>query len=191
MIKYLILTIGFISTINASQRLLQQVVGCESIRCGGTCTNDATGRGICCSDICEDGVTECREAPAGNLCLDSCGANEVFRFCGTACEPTCDSPNPGICIALCKDGCFCDTGFILSDERVNGGQCIAQCPLQTVSCSKNNECAASNFKCRGGICVDIEEGSMCLQDEDCDTSSQVCVFNNVGNNGRCGTVQTP
>ncbi|RWS20442.1 hypothetical protein B4U80_06437 [Leptotrombidium deliense] len=56
-----------------------------------------------------------------------CPANQVFDFCGTACQTTCanrdetNRPCPRICVA----GCRCKDGFVL-----NGTDCIKpeKCP---------------------------------------------------------------
>ncbi|XP_076240261.1 chymotrypsin inhibitor-like [Calliopsis andreniformis] len=53
-----------------------------------------------------------------------CGPNEVYRSCGSYCQPTCEDPNP-ICIEVCKPGtCECKFGFVRKD-----GDCVplAQC----------------------------------------------------------------
>ncbi|KAG8183312.1 hypothetical protein JTE90_002804 [Oedothorax gibbosus] len=61
---------------------------------------------------------------------DVCGANEVFKECGTACPKTCDNRNVEIaCIDKCVEGCFCKDGFVRNDE----GACVKphQCPAET------------------------------------------------------------
>ncbi|KAL1516928.1 hypothetical protein ABEB36_000759 [Hypothenemus hampei] len=49
-----------------------------------------------------------------------CGPNEVYNQCGTACEETC-AVKPEICILLCKEGCFCKTGYV---RKTSNGPCI-------------------------------------------------------------------
>lgn len=55
----------------------------------------------------------------------SCSANEEWKQCGSACPPTCHSPNPEICIKQCIAGCFCKEGYLLHE-----GDCVAKadCP---------------------------------------------------------------
>nr|AXY94714.1 cysteine-rich venom protein 6-like [Habrobracon hebetor] len=56
----------------------------------------------------------------------SCGENQVFRTCGSACPETCE-PNPlRICTANCVVGCHCQDDHVLS----RSGRCIhrSQCP---------------------------------------------------------------
>ena len=57
----------------------------------------------------------------------ACRADEEFRRCGTACEPTCARPNPLNCTKQCiVDVCQCKRGFV----RAPGGDCREQyaCP---------------------------------------------------------------
>ncbi|XP_062512712.1 uncharacterized protein LOC134188563 [Corticium candelabrum] len=55
----------------------------------------------------------------------ACPANKVFKQCGSACPLTCAKPIPGLCIALCVSGCFCQSGMLLNDlnECVSSDQC--------------------------------------------------------------------
>uniref|UniRef100_A0A1I7TYX0 TIL domain-containing protein n=1 Tax=Caenorhabditis tropicalis TaxID=1561998 RepID=A0A1I7TYX0_9PELO len=47
----------------------------------------------------------------------ACPPNEVFRSCGTACEPTCQNPKPSICTLQCiVDVCQCKQGFVRGDN---------------------------------------------------------------------------
>ncbi|CCD64159.1 TIL domain-containing protein [Caenorhabditis elegans] len=42
-----------------------------------------------------------------------CPSNEEFRSCGTACEPTCQNPNPQVCTLQCiLNVCQCSQGFV-------------------------------------------------------------------------------
>uniref|UniRef100_A0A1I7TYW5 TIL domain-containing protein n=1 Tax=Caenorhabditis tropicalis TaxID=1561998 RepID=A0A1I7TYW5_9PELO len=42
-----------------------------------------------------------------------CRANESFRSCGSACEPTCQNPNPRMCTMQCiPNVCQCNQGFV-------------------------------------------------------------------------------
>ena len=43
------------------------------------------------------------------ICTDP---NSTFNSCGTACEATCDNPNPMMCTKDCVVGCFCNAGFV-------------------------------------------------------------------------------
>lgn len=51
--------------------------------------------------------------------------NSLYSTCGTSCEETC-TYKPEICIAMCKEGCFCIKGFV----RDSTGKCILKrkCP---------------------------------------------------------------
>merc|ERR1712002_1403481 len=65
---------------------------------------------------------------------DSCGVNEEFKECGTACPGTCQNGG-GVqpCQKLCVTGCFCKQGFILdeqSEKCVLKKDCPAEGPTQ-------------------------------------------------------------
>jgi hypothetical protein len=52
---------------------------------------------------------------------EKCGANAEFRVCGSACVPTCASPEmPEMCTMQCVMGCFCRDGFLKNAK----GDCV-------------------------------------------------------------------
>ncbi|KHJ79235.1 trypsin Inhibitor like cysteine rich domain protein [Oesophagostomum dentatum] len=54
---------------------------------------------------------------------ETCPLNEEYRTCGTACEPTCENPNPRICTKQCVRGCQCKSGFYRNANNV----CVSDC----------------------------------------------------------------
>ncbi|XP_072836222.2 IgGFc-binding protein isoform X1 [Pogona vitticeps] len=65
---------------------------------------------------------------SASFCSFLCPKNAHYELCGTACPATCHSASdPKTCEALCVEGCFCDSGFILS-----GGECV---PLSDCGCA--------------------------------------------------------
>ncbi|XP_077285527.1 zonadhesin-like [Arctopsyche grandis] len=66
-------------------------------------------------------------------CPSCSNPNEVYRSCGTACEPTCDNKTP-MCTFQCVSGCFCKDGYIRNNKK----QCI---PIDTCPkpCTGQNE----------------------------------------------------
>ncbi|XP_054739231.1 chymotrypsin inhibitor-like [Anastrepha obliqua] len=51
----------------------------------------------------------------------SCGKNQEFTNCGSACPPKCDDGNgPTICTLQCIIGCQCRRGYLLN----SAGQCV-------------------------------------------------------------------
>ncbi|XP_034384908.1 IgGFc-binding protein-like isoform X1 [Cyclopterus lumpus] len=81
--------------------------------------------------------TSCQEAGAKvgiwrtkEFCPPLCGANSHYELCGPPCPLTCSGPTPPAGCdenAHCTEGCVCDDGFLLSNDK-----CVplAQCGCQ-------------------------------------------------------------
>ncbi|CAL2042395.1 unnamed protein product [Caenorhabditis brenneri] len=101
--------------------------------------------------------SQCRNInnPAPSQSPQRCNANEVFRSCGTACEPTCNNQNPQMCTLQCiSNVCQCNTGFVRDS---NTRQCVrpSQCrninnpaPSQAPQRCRANE----SFRSCGSAC---------------------------------------
>uniref|UniRef100_A0A7I5ED39 Trypsin Inhibitor like cysteine rich domain protein n=1 Tax=Haemonchus contortus TaxID=6289 RepID=A0A7I5ED39_HAECO len=89
----------------------------------------------------------------------TCPANEEFNECGSACEPTCRKPNPGVCTAQCIGKCQCKKGFIRNDEKV----CVATCPAANLA--RQDNCGVNEER--------KECGSAC--EPTCDQPHPVCM----------------
>ena len=60
-----------------------------------------------------------------------CDENMFWTDCGLPfeCNPTCSNPNfPPDCFTLCEIGCFCNEGYIFSDDLFNECILIENCP---------------------------------------------------------------
>lgn len=90
---------------------------------------------------------------------ERCGPNAIFMECGTACEATCNNPQPPpYCIQVCVTGCFCKQGYLKNEngQCVRPHECDAQIhhkiPLQIPSTSQT--CPANEeFLACGSACV--------------------------------------
>ncbi|XGW06094.1 hypothetical protein V3C99_016432 [Haemonchus contortus] len=89
----------------------------------------------------------------------TCPANEEFNECGSACEPTCRKPNPGVCTAQCIRECQCKKGFIRNDENL----CVSTCPASNMV--KQDNCGVNEER--------KECGSAC--EPTCDQPHPVCI----------------
>ena len=85
--------------------------------------------------------------PPPNDCKDP---NSSFISCGSACEPTCDKPNPLICTMNCVSGCFCNTGYI----KDSTGFCIPieKCPIPSCK-DPNSEYSCGNPYCEPSLYI--------------------------------------
>ncbi|KAL8220192.1 UNVERIFIED_CONTAM: hypothetical protein K2H54_040307 [Gekko kuhli] len=64
---------------------------------------------------------------SASFCSLPCLPNSHYELCGNGCPETCNSLfNNAVCESRCTEGCFCDSGFVLS-----GDQCV---PLAECGC---------------------------------------------------------
>ena len=64
-----------------------------------------------------------------------CDENMFWTDCGLPfeCNPTCSNPNPPPdCFTLCEIGCFCNEGYIFSDDSFNECVLIENCSEQLI-----------------------------------------------------------
>ena len=60
-----------------------------------------------------------------------CDENMYWTDCGLPfeCNPTCSNPNPlPGCMTMCEIGCFCNEGYIFSDDLFNECILVENCP---------------------------------------------------------------
>ena len=60
-----------------------------------------------------------------------CDENMYWTDCGLPfeCNPTCSNPNPlPGCMTMCEIGCFCNEGYIFSNDLFNECILIENCP---------------------------------------------------------------
>ena len=91
---------------------------------------------------CKDGFQQHPDDPDRCIPDSHCGIctkpNEVWKFCGTACETTCQNrlETDTMCTMECVSKCFCDTGFIRDAET---GMCVRESQCPPVECTDENE----------------------------------------------------
>ncbi|CRL03442.1 CLUMA_CG016437, isoform A [Clunio marinus] len=87
---------------------------------------------------------------------ETCGENESYNSCGTACPVTCETlGEPVFCIALCVAGCFCNDGYV----RGPNGNCIPddECP----KCGPNEHYESCGSGCGDLTCDNYGEQLIC------------------------------
>lgn len=69
-----------------------------------------------------------------------CNTNEVYKSCGTQCEPTCPNPTNNSCSQACVEGCFCVQGYVRMTPK---GSCV---PIK--SCGNSTSSSSSSHLIR-------------------------------------------
>uniref|UniRef100_A0ACB8FRZ7 Uncharacterized protein n=2 Tax=Sphaerodactylus townsendi TaxID=933632 RepID=A0ACB8FRZ7_9SAUR len=76
---------------------------------------------------CQAQGTQVGQWRSASFCSLPCPRNSHYEQCGNGCPETCNSLfNQATCESRCTEGCFCDSGFVLS-----GDQCV---PLAECGC---------------------------------------------------------
>ncbi|XP_049875874.1 serine protease inhibitor swm-1-like [Pectinophora gossypiella] len=122
----------------------------EYLLCGSACPFNCTDpvEPITCGEDCVEGCF-CKSGflrDVNGTCVNagqcigaknqSCGPNEEFLSCGTACPLTCKQPEPLTCGLACSMGCFCKSGYVRDTAN---NQCVTldKCPIE--QCFNENE----------------------------------------------------
>nr|XP_028596464.1 IgGFc-binding protein-like [Podarcis muralis] len=74
---------------------------------------------------CQALDVEIEEWRSNSFCSPACSPNSYYELCGNGCPATCRGLSaPDCCEMSCKEGCYCNPGFILSgDQCVSIGDC--------------------------------------------------------------------
>ncbi|XP_061379367.1 serine protease inhibitor swm-1 [Danaus plexippus] len=127
----------------------------EYLLCGSACPANCSDTSPQCNDDCVEGCF-CLSGylrDGNGTCVSSdgcvtnitCGENEEFLPCGTACAASCSVPEPEICGLTCSMGCFCREGYY-RDETSQKCVTLDKCPPQ--NCFNQNEAYdLCNAKC--------------------------------------------
>ncbi|CAK1587288.1 unnamed protein product [Parnassius mnemosyne] len=74
-----------------------------------------------------------------------CGENEEYNSCGSACPRICSQPEPEACILVCREGCFCKSGYC-RDKSTN--KCVKEDECSENRCPKNEVYDMCNAGCQ-------------------------------------------
>ncbi|XP_055677620.1 zonadhesin-like isoform X2 [Lutzomyia longipalpis] len=138
----------------------------EYTDCGNSCSEQCGNQ--LCAAVCQPGCF-CKAGykRVEGVCVPSsscptCGVNEEYTYCGSACTDPCETRGQN-CYDACKEGCFCKDGY----SRIKPyTPCVpdSQCPSK---CTGQNEvftkCGSScREKCGSNLCTQIcETGCYC------------------------------
>ncbi|CAD6189452.1 unnamed protein product [Caenorhabditis auriculariae] len=137
--------------IGTAQLTTASPVSCRSVRCASGTECQVRNR-----------VAQCVPSRPTRAENRTCGQNEEFRACGTACEPKCGRPEPEVCTEQCiLNVCQCRRGFARSSE----GRCVRRSECDTTR-------GATAGLCNGRRCP----------------NGQICRHN--GSRSRCEAPQT-
>ncbi|KAH7731158.1 hypothetical protein AAVH_00055 [Aphelenchoides avenae] len=124
--------------------------------CGTSCPPTCGDPSPMCTRECVVDVCQCKSGfvvSENGICIRKsacpkpqpahkrCAKNEVFKSCGTACEPSCDNSAPSICTLQCVvDTCQCRKGFVRDSKS---RKCIrkTQCPAKDASSNGGKSCS--------------------------------------------------
>uniref|UniRef100_UPI0037E7E52E IgGFc-binding protein-like n=1 Tax=Semicossyphus pulcher TaxID=241346 RepID=UPI0037E7E52E len=82
------------------------------------------------STACQEAGAQLKSWRTQKLCPPSCGANSQYEVCAPPCQPTCSGMGPPDGCdesAPCTEGCVCDDGFMLSNDKCVP---VAECGCQ-------------------------------------------------------------
>lgn len=126
---------------------------------------------------CQDAGAKVYNWRTSQFCAQKCPVHSHYEICPTACPATCKSliPSQGCDQSLCKEGCSCDEGHILSGDRCvpfsecgclyddryyrigqvfyPNGQCQEEC-----KCKQDGEVECKKFTCGPNEKCKIENG---------------------------------
>ncbi|CAI5452219.1 unnamed protein product [Caenorhabditis angaria] len=110
----------------------------QLVECHDTCEPQCGFTPFPCTMNCIANTCDCKKGFVRNTngeCVEplqcteatsKCPKDEVFRACGTRCEPTCEEPHPKACVLACvMNKCQCDDGFV---RHLHGCIKLSDCP---------------------------------------------------------------
>ena len=93
---------------------------------------------------------QCPSTPVLPRQPDQCSKqNEVYRECGTACEPACDSPPLMACTLMCVQGCQCVDGFVRNKAT---GECVLKSACTGATLPNRRTCRTNEEYTDCGTC---------------------------------------
>lgn len=123
------------------------------------CTADCVAGCKCIKGFVKDHNGFC--VSIQNCTDESCGNNQYYTLCGTACPKTCDNMKIEMCTSQCVAGCFCEEPFVKDDA----GTCVHPLECTNSTCAlplEQGSCEASmmvyGFDVNENKCVEWSYG---------------------------------
>ncbi|CAF1214853.1 unnamed protein product [Adineta ricciae] len=149
--NFLLILIVLLTTANASATQCPENE--EYNECGTACQESCTYKPSFCTYQCVSGCF-CkkgfvRQTDDKSKCVPqtrcSCGVNEYFNDCGSACPDTCSARSQS-CTKQCVPDCFCKDGFVRLNNRTES-PCVPESVCKITLCEDPNaefaECGSS------------------------------------------------
>ncbi|KAM8927862.1 IgGFc-binding protein-like [Pelodytes ibericus] len=119
---------------------------------------------------CQAAGVEIQDWRSALFCTPSCPLNTHYELCGDSCPITCNGlASPTGCVSTCKEGCYCNDGFVLSGDKcvpLAKCGCVYQDKYYQQNevfypkdqCNEKCQCGANGVvRCQGEACGPEEE----------------------------------
>ncbi|XP_075046115.1 IgGFc-binding protein-like [Mixophyes fleayi] len=116
---------------------------------------------------CQDATAVLHSWRNEGFCDYECTPNSHYILCGPSCPPTCSVTLPSLCVQPCREGCYCDPGYIMSSDRCvlpeecgcysEGRYLMQEETFYDDQCQNLCSCSDGKLVCNAHSCLPEEE----------------------------------